>query len=89
MRVCSAEAAYPLGKEIEWWDSDSVSGTRKYARDFRLFDLRRSYKEGVCKLKCAFDPNKISGLGKISWLLVHVLPGTNKQREFKPSIRLS
>jgi hypothetical protein len=32
---------------------------------------------------------KISGVGTNFWLLVHVLPGTNKQREAKPSMLLS
>ena len=39
------------------------------------------------------DPNKISGVGTCSGtnfgLLVHVLPGPNKQRAFKPNILLS
>jgi hypothetical protein len=35
------------------------------------------------------DPNKISGVGKIFGLLVHILPGPNKKREFKRSIILS
>jgi hypothetical protein len=30
-------------------------------------------------------PSKISGVGTIFGLLVHVLPGPNKQRAFEPS----
>jgi hypothetical protein len=36
-----------------------------------------------------FFPNKISGVGTIFGLLVHVLPVTNKQRALKPSMILS
>jgi hypothetical protein len=36
-----------------------------------------------------FDPNKISGVGTSFGLLVHVLPGPNKQFLLKPSIILS
>jgi len=34
-------------------------------------------------------PSKISGVGTNIGLLVHVLPGLNKQRAFKPSMLLS
>ena len=34
-------------------------------------------------------PNKISGVGTNFGLLVHVLPGPNKQRALKPSMLLS
>ena len=34
-------------------------------------------------------PNKISGMGTNFGLLVHLLPGPNKQRALKPSILLS
>jgi hypothetical protein len=34
-------------------------------------------------------PSKISGVGSNFGLLLHVLPGPNKQRAFKPSILLS
>jgi len=36
-----------------------------------------------------FSPNKISGVGTNFELLVHVLPGPNKQRGRQPSILLS
>jgi hypothetical protein len=36
-----------------------------------------------------FSPNKISGVGTIFGLLVHVLPGPNKQRALQPSMLLS
>ena len=39
-------------------------------------------------LQGVFDPNKISGVGTNFGLLVHVLPGPNKQRAWKPSISL-
>jgi hypothetical protein len=35
------------------------------------------------------DSNKISGVGTSFGLLVHVLPGPNKQLEAKPSTLLS
>jgi hypothetical protein len=40
-------------------------------------------------LQGELDPNKISGVGAIFGLLVHVLPGQNKQRACKPSLILS
>jgi hypothetical protein len=41
------------------------------------------------RLQSGLDPNKISGLGKNCGLLVHVLPGPNKQRARKAGITLS
>ena len=40
-------------------------------------------------LQGVFFPNKISGVGTNFGLLVHVLPGPNKQRAFEPSALLS
>jgi len=37
------------------------------------------------RLQRVVIPSKISGVGTIFWLLVHVLPGPNKQRQLKPS----
>jgi hypothetical protein len=50
-------------------------------------DLRGS--SPPCTVQGVFLPNKISGVGTIFGLLVHVIPGPNKQREFEPSIHLS
>jgi hypothetical protein len=40
-------------------------------------------------LQGGLDPSKISGVGTIFRLLMHVLPGTNKRRGFEPSLILS
>jgi hypothetical protein len=40
-------------------------------------------------LQGGLENSKISGMGTSFGLLVHVLPGPNKQREAKPSILLS
>ena len=56
-----------------------------------LLPLREIGSEAdfVPPLQGGLDPNKISGVGTNFGLLVHVLPGPNKQREAKPSILLS
>jgi hypothetical protein len=46
-------------------------------------DQRRAWVQG------GLVPNKISGVGTNYGLLVHVLPGPNKQRAWKPRMILS
>jgi len=50
---------------------------RDDTRVFSVSEIVFGYCTGV------FFPNKISGMGTIFGLLVHVLPGTNKQRARK------
>jgi hypothetical protein len=57
-----------------------------------LFFLRKKCWKGSVnslQLQGGLDPNKISGVGTDFGLLVHVLPGPNKQRGLKPSMLLS
>jgi hypothetical protein len=56
---------------------------------FTYFDLKNNRKkiieevlEPLFFLWGVFNPNKISGVGTSFGLLVHVLPGPNKQRAF-------
>jgi hypothetical protein len=44
---------------------------------------------GFIEIQVRLDPNKISGVSTIFVLLVHVFPGPQKQRAFKPSTLLS
>jgi hypothetical protein len=53
------------------------------------FSPNRFLTHPLRKDMMVFDPNKISGVGTIFGLLVHVLPGTNKQRGLEPSMILS
>jgi hypothetical protein len=46
-------------------------------------------ENGTKNLQGGLDPSKISGVGANFGLLVHVLPGPNKQRAFEPSMILS
>jgi len=43
----------------------------------------------IVPVQGAFDPNKISGVGTIFGLLVHVLPEPNEQRGLEPIMRLN
>jgi hypothetical protein len=54
-----------------------------------IHNLQWARRSTQSHLKFLLVSNKISGVGTIFGLLVHVLPGPNKKREAKPSTILS
>ena len=54
-----------------------------------LVIARVAYSDYQHELQGGLVPNKISGVGTNFGLLVHVLPGPNKQREAKPRMLLN
>jgi hypothetical protein len=58
-------------------------------RFIRFFLKRYPYRKHHSACTWGIDPKKISGVGTIFWLLVHVIPGPIKQRTPKPRTLLS
>jgi hypothetical protein len=53
------------------------------------YPIKSSRVEECASLQGGLIPSKLSGVGTIFGLLVHVLPGPNKQRAFEPGMLLS
>ena len=77
---------------IIWLYSSSISQSYRGFTDFGGISSgipRLNTARWWLALQGGLDSNKISGVGKIFGLLVHVLPGMNKQRAPKSSMVLS
>jgi hypothetical protein len=77
---------YAQGWSFAWSTSSTAYFKNFQARVRSNFEKKRSERAVV---HGGLVPSKISGVGTNFGLLVHVLPGPNKQRAFEQSMLLS